>query len=133
MENFCQRLFGIIMGTNVAPILADLYIAMLEQELETICKAKNINCPTFYKRFIDDGFGIFVGTKTEFITWINEFNAFRKEITIDKWNFGNSVNFMDLYVYKDKDFFKEGKLDISTYQKPCNKCIYLLGLDTPNR
>ena len=63
------------MGTNRAPILANLYLVMLEQELKTICKAKNIKCPTFLKRFIDDGFGIFIGTKKEFefITWVNEF------------------------------------------------------------
>ena len=29
------------METNVAPILANLYLVMLEQELETICKTKN--------------------------------------------------------------------------------------------
>ena len=53
--------------------------------------------------------------------WVSEFNALRKEITIDKWNFGNIVNFMNLFIYKDADFFKKGKLDISTYQKPSNK------------
>ena len=89
--------------------LANLYLAMLELELETICKTKNIKCPTFQKRFIDDGFGIFVGTKTEFITWLNEFNVLRKEITTDKWTLGNDVNFMDLYIYKSKDFFKKRK------------------------
>ena len=36
--------FGIIMGTNAAPILANLYLAMLEKELEAICKAKTIKC-----------------------------------------------------------------------------------------
>ena len=87
--------FGIIMGTNIAPILANLYLAMLQQELETICKSKNIKCPTFYKRFIDGSVGIFVSTKKEFMTGLNEFNARRKETTIDKWTFGNDVNFMD--------------------------------------
>ena len=44
-REFFQQIFGITMGTkfNVAPILANFYLAMLEQELETICKAKNIN------------------------------------------------------------------------------------------
>ena len=64
---------------------------------------------SFYKRFIAHRFGIFVGTKTaEFITCLNEFNALRKEITIDKWTSGNDVNFMDLYIYKSEDFFKKG-------------------------
>ena len=48
-KEYFQQIFGIIMGTNLAPILANLYLAMLEQELETICKMKTIKCPTFYK------------------------------------------------------------------------------------
>ena len=53
------------MGTNVAPILANLCLAKLEQELETTCTEKNIKCTTFYKRFMDDSFGIFIGTQKE--------------------------------------------------------------------
>ena len=37
---YFQQIFGIIMGTNVAPFFANLYLAMLEQELETIFKRK---------------------------------------------------------------------------------------------
>ena len=37
---FLLIIFGIIMGTNVAPILAYLYLAMPEQELEAISKMK---------------------------------------------------------------------------------------------
>ena len=47
--------------------------------------------------------------------WVNEFNALREEITIDKRRFGETVNFMDVCIYKHDDFFKKGKLDISTY------------------
>ena len=44
---FLQQIFGIIMGTNLSPILANLYLAMLEQELETIWKEININALHF--------------------------------------------------------------------------------------
>ena len=53
---YFQQNFGIIMGTNVACILANLYLAMLKQEFETIYKMNNVKCPTFI--------GIFLGTKT---------------------------------------------------------------------
>ena len=36
-EHF-QQIFGLIMGTNVAPILTNTYIAMLENELKVKCK-----------------------------------------------------------------------------------------------
>ena len=29
-KEYFQQIFGIIMGTNLAPILADLYLAMLQ-------------------------------------------------------------------------------------------------------
>ena len=51
------------MGANIAPTLANLYLAMLEQELKAICITRNIYCPTMFKSFIAAGFGIFGGTK----------------------------------------------------------------------
>ena len=37
-KEYFQKIFGIIMGTNLAPILANLYLAMLQEELKTKCK-----------------------------------------------------------------------------------------------
>ena len=70
------------MGTNLAPILANIYMAMLEEELIIICKNKNIKWPRMFKRFID-GFGIMRGNKTGVGTWINEFNQLRENIFIE--------------------------------------------------
>ena len=33
-KEYFQQIFGIIMGTNLAPILANLYLAMLQEELK---------------------------------------------------------------------------------------------------
>ena len=41
---YFQQIFGIIMGTNVAPILANLYLAKLEKNLQE----KTKNNPTNY-------------------------------------------------------------------------------------
>ena len=60
---FYRQILGIVMGTNLAPILANIYMAMLEEELIIICKNKNIKWPIMFKRFIDDGFGIMRGNK----------------------------------------------------------------------
>ena len=35
-ENFFLQILGIVMGTNLAPILANIYMAMLEEELYII-------------------------------------------------------------------------------------------------
>ena len=52
---YFQQIFGIIMGTNVAPILANLYLAKLEKMLKE--KTKNdpkMIWPTFFRRYMMD-------------------------------------------------------------------------------
>ena len=52
------------MGTNLAPILANLYLAMLQEELKRKCvHDTKLKCPILLQRFIDNGFGIMEGTK----------------------------------------------------------------------
>ena len=63
-KEYFQQIFGIIMGTNLAPILANLYLAMLQEELKKKCiQDKKLKWPTIFQRFIDDGFGIMEGNK----------------------------------------------------------------------
>ena len=55
------------MGTNVAPILANIYMAKLENLLKEKSKTKKkIVWPILFKRFINDGFGITEANKEEF-------------------------------------------------------------------
>ena len=78
-----------------------------------------------FKRFIDDGFGITEANKEEFEYWIHEFNLLRETITIDKFKYGNNVDFMDLFVFKGERFYVDGKLDVSVFQKEENKYMYI--------
>ena len=58
------------MGTNVAPILANIYLAKLEKLLLEKCKTdKKLIWPTLFRRFINDGFGVTKGSKKEFEYW----------------------------------------------------------------
>ena len=83
-EEFFMQIMGIVMGTNLAPILANLYMAMLEEELYIVCIRKNIVWPEMFKRFIDDGFGVIKSNKKHFSMWVTEFNNLRENIFIDK-------------------------------------------------
>jgi len=84
---YFQQIFGLIMGTNVAPILTNIYMALLENELKSKCKSDpKIIWPILFKRFIDDGFGITKGVREDVIYWIEKFNELRKTIQIDKYN-----------------------------------------------
>ena len=56
---YFQQNVGIIMGTDVAPVLANVYMAMLENELCRKCVSDpNKKWPICLKRFIDVGFGM---------------------------------------------------------------------------
>ena len=57
------------------------------------------------------------GNKLDFEYWVSEFNLLRESITIDKFKFGNMVDFMDLLRYKWEELFVTGKLDKSVFQK----------------
>ena len=124
-EEFFMQILGIVMGTNLAPILANIYMAMLEEELYIICIRKNIIWPEMFKRFIDDGFGVIKSNKKQFSMWVAEFNNLRENIFIDKWSSANHVAFMNLYIFKGKEFHINGKLSIKVYQKPENKYMYI--------
>ena len=58
-KEYFQQIFGIIMGSNLAPILANLYLAMLQEELKKKCKHDaKLKWPSLFLRFIDNGFGM---------------------------------------------------------------------------
>ena len=78
-----------------------------------------------FKRFIDDGFGITKANKFEFEYWVSEFNLLRETITIDKFKYGNDVDFMDLFIFKGERFYVDGQLDVSVFQKEENKYMYI--------
>ena len=53
-KEYFQQIFGIIMGTNLAPILANLYLALLQNELKNKCvHDKKLKWPILFQRVID--------------------------------------------------------------------------------
>ena len=74
-----------------------------------------------FLRFIDDGFGIFEGTKKDIEYWISQFNGLRKTINIDKCTFGNHVEYIYIYIYihiyKGEKFYSSGFLDFGFSKK----------------
>ena len=77
--------------------------------------------PILLKTFIYDGFGITKGSKSD---WVSEFNLLRDTITVDKCSYGNSVEFMDLFIYRGENFVETGKFIISIFQNK-DKKIYV--------
>ena len=49
----------------------------------------------------------------------------RETITIDKFKYGDEVDFMDLFIFKGEKFKYEGIFDVSIFQKSENKYMYI--------
>ena len=113
----------------MAPILTNMYMAMLENEFKMKCKTDpKLIWPVLFKRFIDDGFGITKGNREDVIYWIEKYNELRKTVQIDKYNWGNALDYMDLFIYKGDAFHTDGKLFVSIHQKETFKFMYLIAL-----
>ena len=80
---------------------------------------------SFWKRFIDDGIGVWTGTKEEFdkfITSLNkESNKFGINFPMEEVKFGKSVNYLDLNIYLDD----ENKIHHKLFTKPTDARAYL--------
>ena len=71
------------MGIIVAPILTNMYMAMLENEFKMKCKTDpKLIWLVLFKRFIDDGFGITKGVREDVIYWIEHLNKLRKTVKL---------------------------------------------------
>jgi hypothetical protein len=99
---------------------------MLEKKLREQTKNDSkMIWPTLWKRFIDDGFGIIKGLKKDVEYFVHKFNSMVESIKIDKIEYGDKVNFLDLCIYKGKRFLGHGKFDIKLYQKKENIYAYI--------
>ena len=101
-------------------------MVLLEIELNNKYKSNpKLIWPVLYKHFIDDGSGVTISLREAVLYWIDKFNELRDTIKIDKYNLGNAVDYMDLFIFKGDTFYLDGKLSVSLHQKETNKCMYI--------
>ena len=75
----------------------------------------------FYKRFIDDIFILWNGTREQLNEFIKQINTLHPTIKFEANYSFNSINFLDTHIYKNKD----GKLCITLHVKPTDRQSYL--------
>jgi len=110
-KKFFRQIKGIAMGAKCAPAIANLFLAILEENF------LNIHKPLFYYRFIDDILLAFEnGFNIEFL--ISSFDGLKLNVTT-----GTKVIFLDLIIEVDQI---TNKLIFSLYTKPTNTFFYLL-------
>ena len=109
--DYFQQSIGVIMGTDAAPILAIIYMARLENLLKEKYKTNERILGHFY---LKDLLMTLLDYKSKWkIIWI----WVRESITKDKFKYPNTMDWMDLFIFKGNHIFDRGKLDISVFQK----------------
>lgn len=114
-----KQIKGIAMGTNAAVHLANIYLFYV---LDIKLTHRYNSSKLFYRRYIDDGFGIWFGTSCElesFFTHLKSLLPPGLNITYQTSN--TSVDFLDITIYKGIN-----QIEYKTFQKESNKYQYLI-------
>ena len=113
---------GIPTGGCNSRQLADIFLQWLLFKKTNTMDSVQIK---FWKRFIDDGIGLWKGTKKEFYKFLESLNKETQKLGINfpvkEAQFGKSVNFLDINLYFDND----NKIHYRLYTKPTDSRSYL--------
>ena len=109
---------GTAMGTKMAPAYANQFMGTLEKKLTN----KHIHT---WKRYIDDIFIIWTGTREQLESYIDKINKIHPTIKFTYEVDKKEVVFLDTTVYKGDRFKTQGILDIKTHIKKTNKQLYI--------
>ena len=109
---------GTAMGTRMAPSYANLFMGCLEEKiLET---APDGLTPAFYRRFIDDIFGVWLHGEAAFKRFAEHANETHESIRFT-YSLGRSVQFLDV-----TSTINNGRISTDLYIKPTDTHQYLL-------
>ena len=120
-DTYWYQKTGTAMGTPPAPPYATLYFAI--HEMNIIPQFPNL---VFYRRLIDDGFGIWIGDDkdTEFAEFQRKINNYGK-LTWEFSEFQTSVNFLDLTISTNISSPTNSNIQYKLFEKALNLYLYL--------
>ena len=119
-ENVYQQIDGLSMGSPLAPILANWFVAMVEK---TILEDPKIPQPKFYRRYVDDIFAVF-SCESDKETFFNHLNKAHGNLKFTMENMDTSkksLPFLDV----DIKITSSNKFETKVYQKPTNTGVVL--------
>jgi hypothetical protein len=119
------QLFGTAMGTPVAPTFAVIFLGYLEQErLWPFWKGPK---PLYFKRYIDDIFIIWSHSLSSLQKLRTYYDTRLPSIKVTGRIKDDSVNFLDIVIYKGDRFKSTGILDTRSATKSVNLYLYIPG------
>lgn len=104
---------GTAMGKKFAPAYANIFMAIWEEQAIAKCKKK----PAYYLRFLDDIWGIWIGSKQEFQEFVDVLNSHDPSIQLTTEIDEQSIHFLDTTVFKGQNFPQTHKLEIKVFFK----------------
>ena len=113
-----HQTFGIAMGTPFAVTAANAFMYYHERDIIELY-SRNL---TLYKRFIDDIFVIWEGSRETLLEFLSAINAKDVRMKITYEISASKISFLDLLLFKDS---VHSTLQYSTFQKPLNKHLYI--------
>ena len=119
--SYYHQLWGTAMGTRVALSYACIFMGFMEIALLGAWTGTKLS---MYRRYIDDGFFLWDGTKEELSEFIKHCNSFHPTIKFTfEFNFETkSVNFLDMVIWIDDN----GMIQTDLFKKAGRKNQYLL-------
>ena len=106
--------WGCAMGKRFAPEYANIFMAKFEQEINELADKK----PLIYLRYLDDIFIVWTHSRNDFDQYLKLTNSHLPSIKMKAEIHNNSVDFLDLTIYKGSKFISSGYLDSKVYFKP---------------
>jgi hypothetical protein len=130
LTNFCQflgviyhQILGFATGVACGAEVANIYLHELLRDI-FMAAAAHIHV---YRRFIDDGFIIWKGTRRDAEQFLLRLDTqFRDRNFRITWDItGDSTIFLDLKIFKGAGWLRSELLDTATYAKPINAYLYI--------
>ena len=122
------QLFGVAMGSRVAPTFACLFMGWLEIRMLDRWKLLGGFLPHWWKRYIDDILFFWRGSEEQLVEFVNFLNTFDPTIKFKlvkgtNYNFETrKVDFLDTTLWLDD----EGFIQSTLYSKPSRVVQYLM-------
>src|SRR5690606_21796845 len=116
-----HQVHGTAMGSPMAPCYANVFLYYLEKQWLDI----HNNHILFYRRYLDDVFGVMWTTATEAKTILDSFSSLHPDMKLKYELDSKSVNFLDLKIFKGDRFRQFHIFDLSVYTKSMNKFLYI--------
>ena len=112
-----HQISGCAMGTPVAPPYANLVMHFADQQVRAAFDQQLL----LLCRYIDDYFGIWLGTSDEFQQFTNAMNNLHRRIRIQFTPLARSATFLDISVSINDD----GTISTSLHRKQLNRYLYI--------